>query len=382
MPNFSGKWTLTEQAQGTAAGTWTGLPLYELYAWGDGDDGRLGLNDTINRSSPVQVGGTTWALVSAGSYNNAATKTDGTLWTWGRGGVGQLGLNDTIYRSSPVQVGALTTWSQVSAGTDFAGAVKTDGTLWMWGRGNQGQLGHNNTIDVSSPVQVGALTTWYEVSTGGQHTAAIKTDGTLWAWGEAGEGRLGNNSTVDKSSPIQVGALTNWAQVSASSGSHTAAIKTDGTLWTWGFNTSGQLGQNNTVVTSSPVQVGALTTWAQVSARGNWTAAIKTDGTMWAWGDNGFGRLGTNTPETIDISSPTQIGALTTWAQVSAGGLDGLAIKTDGTLWAWGLNHNGQSGVNDTIARSSPIQVGSLTTWTQVSASSSFASFAINQTTT
>jgi alpha-tubulin suppressor-like RCC1 family protein len=301
------------------------------------------------------------------------------LWAWGNNNSGQLGLGNTAPRSSPVQVGSLTNWKQVSGGQYSTAAIKTDGTLWTWGNNNNGGgLGTNNTTSYSSPVQVGSLTNWKQVSVGSDgittsgHTAAIKTDGTLWSWGVNSSGQLGTNDIVHRSSPVQVGSLTNWKQVSAGS-YFTTAIKTDGTLWSWGLNSSGQLGTNNTTSYSSPVQVGSLTNWKQVSAGtdGNiispsgHTAAIKTDGTLWSWGLNSSGQLGTN--DVVNRSSPVQVGSLTNWKLVSAGSYFTTAIKTDGTLWSWGNNSNGQLGTNDVVHRSSPVQVGSLTNWKLVS---------------
>lgn len=158
----------------------------------------------------------------------------GELYAWGYGFNGMLGLNDTANRSSPVQVGALNTWSQIGGGTYSSLAVKVDGTFWSWGYNSSGQLGQNNTTNSSSPVQVGALTTWYQPSSStSKISAAVKTDGTLWSWGLNTAGALGLGDAVSRSSPVQVGALTTWAAVSAIS-SGCAAIKTDGTLWVWG----------------------------------------------------------------------------------------------------------------------------------------------------
>jgi len=138
MPNFSGVWNLKDQVQAIAAGRWTGVPTFELYAWGLNAGGRLGDGTVINRSSPVQIGTLTdWYEVSAGGSFSSAIKTDGTLWTWGGNDKGQLGQNNVIYRSSPVQVGALTNWSRVSAGENHCLATKTDGTLWAWGVNNE-----------------------------------------------------------------------------------------------------------------------------------------------------------------------------------------------------------------------------------------------------
>jgi alpha-tubulin suppressor-like RCC1 family protein len=337
-----------------------------LYSWGLNSDGYLGQGDTINRSSPIQVGSlANWLSIAAGYAHTISTKIDGTLWASARNLDGQLGDGTTINRSSPVQVGSLTTWSIVSAGRRHSVATKTDGTIWAWGRNAQGQLGDGTTVDKSSPIQVGLLTTWLNISAGQYATVAIKTNGTIWTWGQNVFGTLGTNDTIDRSSPVQVGSLSNWSLIS--SGNHSvAAIKTDGTLWSWGFNSSGKLGLNNTTYYSSPVQVGALTNWSKISSSlsGNHTLAIKTNGTLWAWGKNSYGQLGDGT--TINRSSPVQIGALTAWSMISPGNNQSLSTKTDGTLWAWGRNNDGQLGLGNTISLSSPVQVGSLTTWLSI----------------
>lgn len=240
--------------------------------------------------------------------------------------------------------------------------------LYAWGLNSNWQLGLNDQVSRSSPVQVGALINWSQVSGGNTFSAAIKTDGTLWTWGFNGAGQLGDNTVgFSKSSPIQIGALTNWYQVSAAtSGDHAISIKTDGTLWAWGDNIQGAIGNNTVTSRSSPVQVGALTDWAQISAGYRTSFSVKTNGTIWGWGRNNFGELGIN--DTLSRSSPVQIGSLTNWSQVSAGGLFTISIKTDGTLWAWGSNGAGQLGDNSTVLKSSPVQVGSLTNWSKISA--------------
>ena len=345
---------------------------YGLFTWGNNSNGQLGLGNTTYRSSPNQVGAlTTWSKIAGGGAGGGthtiAVKTDGTLWTWGMNGSGQLGIGGATSYSSPKQVGALTTWSKIAAGRAYTVSVKTDGTLWTWGDNNVGQLGLGNITNYSSPKQVGALTTWLAISGGGySHTIAVKTDGTLWTWGRNTEGQLGLGNTTGRSSPVQVGALTTWSTVAAGY-AHTIAVKTDGTLWTWGRNDRGQLGLGDTTYKSSPNQVGSLTTWSKVSAGAHHSISVKTDGTLWTWGRNNDGQSGLG--NTTYYSSPKQVGALTTWSLVEGSGNDrNLAIKTDGTLWAWGRNGSGQLGLGNTTNYSSPKQVGSLTTWSAIAA--------------
>ena len=340
-----------------------------LYAWGGNGSGQLGLEDITNRSSPVQVGSlSNWKQISVGSGQTAAVKTDGTLWTWGSNDFGQLGLGDITNRSSPTQVGALTNWKQVSAGYLQTVAVKNDGTIWIWGYNAGRRLGLGaDATHRSSPTQIGALTNWKQVSTF-DGTMAVKTDGTLWGWGYNNlYGQLGQGTVTvnDVSSPIQIGALTNWKQVQMG-GESTLAIKTDGTIWTWGRNDSGQLGLGDTTHRSSPVQVGALNTWSNIgSAPGSPTlSAVKTDGTLWIWGSNTQGQLGLG--DTTNRSSPTQVGALTNWKYIVSSS-SCLALKTDGTIWSWGFNSEGQLGVEDVTPRSSPVQIGALSNWKTIS---------------
>lgn len=207
------------------------------------------------------------------------------LWSWGYNAFGQLGLGNTTSRSSPVQVGALTNWSKVFAISVAGLATKTDGTLWSWGKNNRGQLGQGNTTDRSSPVQIGALTTWSKIAgTGSLYRSfgtyisglfsSIKTDGTLWSWGSNQYGQLGLGNVTDRSSPVQVGALTTWSKLSINgdmlyeNGTNIAVIKTDGTLWAWGTNHTGAFanGLTSPIRRSTPVQLlSGISDWTSVS---------------------------------------------------------------------------------------------------------------------
>jgi alpha-tubulin suppressor-like RCC1 family protein len=293
----------------------------------------------------------------------------GQLWAWGSNSSGSIGDNTTVKKSSPVQtIAGGSDWTKISGKENHKVGMKTDGTLWLWGQNNAGQLGDDTTVNKSSPVQtiVGG-TNWSSVACGGNHTAAIKTDGTLWLWGQNSYAQLGDDTNVSKSSPVQtIAGGTNWSSVSCGR-EHTAAIKTDGTLWLWGWGGSGRLGDNTTnVSTSSPVQtiVGG-NNWSSVSCGRDHTAAIKTDGTLWVWGLNNAGQLGDDT--TDNKSSPVQtIVGGTNWSKVDGGYSVTAAIKTDGTLWLWGQNYDGNLGDDTTVSKSSPVQTIAGGSWTSV----------------
>ena len=354
----------------------TSTTLYNLFTWGLNSEGQLGLGNITNYSSPKQVGSFYWTNVSGGTNNSFAVKSDGTLWSWGQNNNGQLGLGNTTYYSSPKQVGSLTNWNNISTGRNAVLAIKTDGTLWSWGNNYVGSLGLGNTTYRSSPNQIGALTTWLRVAMSGYGTAyAITTSGALYSWGSNFYGELGRSTSgggTNTSSPVQVGALTTWLNISA--GKYSAyAIKTDGTFWSWGFNVVGQLGLNNRTNYSSPKQIGALTTWLRVAGGPYYAVAVKTDGTLWAvGGNNAAGQMGLG--NTTEYSSPKQVGSLTTWLNVACGGQEfTFASKTDGTLWSWGRGTEGQLGLGNTTSYSSPKQIGASVTWGSFSAGRYFA---------
>ena len=303
-----------------------------LWSWGVNANGNLGLNQASGAySSPIQVGtDTTWnkiAVLYKGGDQMSSIKDDGTFWTWGGGFYGSMGINlNNPRRSSPTQVGTETTWKQVSIAQYWQLATKTDGTLWEWGNGTEGQLGQNDRTDRSSPVQIPG-TSWAHSQVGQGFGLAVRTDGTLWAWGENTNGKLGQNASVNahKSSPTQIPGTT-WASGEfqlATAANSVASIKTDGTLWVWGESGSWNiLGLNSPQHShvSSPTQLPG-TDWSSISY--TYTSqfrAIKTDGSMWNWGRNGYGSLGQNqNPSDLQgFSSPTQVPG-TTWASGGAG---------------------------------------------------------------
>jgi len=187
---------------------------------------------------------------------------------------------------SPVQIGTATNWQEVAAGHSNTIALKSDGTLWAWGSNSDGQLGRGSSDSLTTnnvPVQIGTVTTWTGIVAGAYHTLAKRADGTLWAWGDNSNGQVGNGSTTDVTSPFQLGAATNWNVITASFYA-SAATRSDGTLWTWGRNFEGQLGDGTLVQRSSPGQLGTGTNWQSVQGGYFHFLATKTDGSLWSWG--------------------------------------------------------------------------------------------------
>ena len=348
---------------GTEA-TWTALTIQNtcsgiksdgtVWTWGLGQNGQLGQGTNVAKSSPTQIPGTYGSIVSS-IYHSVLVKTDGTMWTTGRNQQGQLGQNTGGYnigrRSSPVQIPG-TGWNPTQGATYLTTAnndggtihVKTDGSMWVWGQTSNGQLPLVDKQSRSSPTQVGTDTDWGygEGKLGGNgdnSTFNIKTDGTLWAWGNNDGGQLGVPGSP-QSSPIQVGTDTNWAWVPPNGGRSEynkmmAAIKTDGTLWTWGWKKDGCLGHNehggpsgDQDPYSSPKQVGTDTNWSKVSIGAYACYATKTDNTFWVWGNNDYGKLGINkSPSPAEgRSSPVQVPG-TNWKIGSGGIYNGGGLK-------------------------------------------------------
>ena len=355
----------------------------ELWTWGDGFfNPRLG-SATFTVLTPVTVftGGTNWKQVSCGNDHAAAIKTDGTLWIWGRNGNGQLGNNTTTERYTPLTtfVGG-TDWKQVSCGEASTAAVKTDGSLWIWGDNTVGILGTNDATQRLTPVTTFAGgNDWKSVfmgdaGGGDPHTLAIKTDGSLWTWGANGDGQLGNFTRTARSTPVTTFAGGNdWKSVSGGRG-HTGAVKTDGTLWVWGGNNGGRLGihQGDFETRNTPVTTFAGgTNWKQIVCNGGGgMCAVKTDGSLWGWGYNNYGQLGINVNDTFSfIRTPvTTFSGGNNWKSVGGGYDWNTAIKTDGTLWVWGRNTGGQLGDNSTTNRFTPVTTfAGGNNWKQVS---------------
>ena len=332
-----------------------------LWAWGSGSFSALGLgSSTSNVYALTQVGtDKNWVSVTAYGDHSAALKSDGTLWVWGRNNYGQLGLgtSGSTNQTTPIKVNNDTDWAAVAAAQNFTMALKTDGTLWCWGRNNSGQLGigSSGSTTQNSPRKVNDDTDWAMVATWrANHTAAIKSDGSLWAWGSNGQGQVGDGTLVNKTSPTRVGTDNDWASVKVGS-VHTVAQKTDGSIWAWGFDYHGQLAlgiEEDETPRPNPIRVPVPL------GTGNWmlgrygvgdsfVVAQKTDGSVWSWGENYYGALGVGDDE--DRYTPVRVGtAVTNWAFIAGGNLHALYVRADGSLYVVGSNNNGQLGLGNT----------------------------------
>jgi len=331
--------------------------------------------------------------VAGGDFHTIELKSDGTVWSWGSNKYGQLGDGTMIDSPAPIQVSSLTNVTDIAAGGEHSISLKNDGTVWTWGYNRYGQLGNGTTIDSPVPIQVNGLTDVTDIATGEDHSIALKNDGTVWTWGYNRYGQLGVETTEEcefglmnwycSTTPIQVSGLTDVTAIAAGV-FHSIALKSDGTVWTWGGNYWGQLGDGTTTGSTTPVQISELTDVTDIAAGGRHTVAVKSDGTVWTWGSNEHGQLGDGTT-TYNTTTPVQVSGLTDVTDIAAGGRHTIAVKSDGTVWTWGSNEHGQLGVTtteicevystgrylstySTFCSTTPVQVSDLTDITAITA--------------
>ena len=382
-------------AQTIGAGSFHSLALCTtdsvVRSWGANSNGQLGINDTLGRDFAVGVHGSgnngyLGGVVSIIARENfsLALKGNGTVWAWGLGADGEMGNNTKADQWTPVQVhgpgnaGFLTNVVAISGGYAHALVLKSDSTVWAWGDNTNGELGDNTTTDDSTPVQVhgpgntGFLTGIIAIAAGQQFSVALKADGTVWAWGFNAPASLGDNTTIQRNTPVQVhgpgnvGFLTNITAIAAGGG-HALAIKNDSTVWSWGLNINGELGNIPGFLDSLPAQVhgpgnvGFLTGITYIKTGDYYSAAISKDSTVWTWGYNYYGQLGVNDTTQrnapVEVHGPGNVGFLKGITSISLGDEHTLALKNDGTLWAWGWNGNGQLGNDSTVDKWTPINI-------------------------
>lgn len=345
-----------------------------LFAWGYNYRGEVGDGTATRRTSPTQIGQDIgWKAVSGGLYHTVALKPDGTVNIWGED------IYGSINRNIPAPLADSGPWVSVSGGQAHTAALKADGTLWTWGYNFDSELGVSDRIDRNVPTKVGTAVNWTAVASGWNHTVALNSLGEIWAWGRNQFGQVGDGAVINRLYPVMIVETGPWTNIAAGK-YHTAAIKQDGTLWTWGYNAFGQLGKDPTTLPFSqvPVQVGNDTDWLAIAAGANHTLALKQNGELWVWGHNGQGQLGNGTiassyvPETVELPPDPDLPPGSKWVAVVGGTTHTLALASNGSLWAWGHNNNGELGINSTAYRRlTPKRVGSGTDWVSISANGS-----------
>jgi alpha-tubulin suppressor-like RCC1 family protein len=387
---------LAEVAQGTdvvsvwggARGTIVLKSDGTVWTWGINGFGKLGIGDTnpIRMNVPVEVHGVgnigymnSVKAIMGCEMHNVALRADGTVWSWGWNSFGQLGDGTTNDAWAPVQTGLtavppLTSVVKLGGRPYFTLAVKSDGTVWAWGMNRYGQMG-NGTVNplggpqVTVPVLVsnslpgGPINNPVQVTCGYQFGAALTTNGTVWTWGGGAHGELGQGSSINSSYyPAQVPGLTNITSISAG-WFHIVGVKSDGTVWAWGNNSNGELGDGTTVNRWNAIQVLNVSNAIAASGGDSHSSALTSDGAIWKWGLNDLGELGNGTTNTSANPYPAKIltdtfgNPFTNVVMMAARDYHNIAVKADGSVWMWGANDQGQCGVGNTndVWRPSPV---------------------------
>ena len=322
---------------------------------------------------PVEVAGLFGVTaISAGANYNLALKSDGTVWAWGDNAYGQLGDGVTTPSDVPVRVSGLTGVVKIFTGADDAFALTSDGTLWAWGNNAYGQLGDGTKANALTPVRV-PIANVSMIAAGDAHTLVLKSDGTLWSWGRNDNGQLGNGTETDNMFPTQIDpydsvGIKGMTAVFAG-GDSSYAIRSDGSVWAWGNNLDGQLGQAglgsndsagcaSTLCVPTPTQIPGLSGVASMSAGEGHVVALKSDGTVWTWGSNRDGQAGAGTPGSPGwVDSPQPVTGLTGILAAVAGGDHSVALRSDDSVVAFGANAYGQLGIGTLSDTASPTEV-------------------------
>ena len=371
------------QIKAIAAGAGHTIALNQqghVWAWGGNWAGQLGHGTAVEQRTPVPVKGEEGegsmagiVAIAAGVEHSVALRRDGSVWTWGGNRYGQLGDGTTREQNAPVRVkgnggeGYLAGITAIAAGVGHTAALKDDGTVWVWGRKDMHEWDESHCFPGQVKRKDGEyLTGITAIAAGEEHTVALREDGTVWAWGINWEGTLGDGTTTRTYDAVQA-KIAACAAVAAGGRASFALKEEAGTVWSWGDNYAGQLGDGTSAHQLTPVQVkgaageGFLTGVTQTAAGMGHTVASKHDRTVWAWGSGSYGRIGDG--HTTARYTPVQVkagggeGYLTGVIAVAAGEGHSVALKDDGTVWAWGSNDHGQLGDATAHNRHVPVQV-------------------------
>lgn len=333
-------------------------------AWGMNNHWQLGSTVTDNRTRPGPVVGLTGADIvdlAAGGNSNAygfglALMSNGTVEAWGYNYDGQTGDGSASQRAFPVQAAGLTDVVAVAAGGLHSLALRSDGTVWSWGYNNYGQVGTDAGPRIRVPTQVAGITDVVAISAGSAHSLVVRADGTVWGWGLNNYGQLGDGTTTNTNVPVEAVALEGVRSVAAGV-NHSLAVLIDGTVKAWGYDGNGELGDGSAGGHRTvPGIVNGLSNISQVDTTAQGSIALAADGTVSTWGGNSSGELGNGTS---GGNRPTagEVPDLADIAEVAGGSGHILALDSDGTVYGWGANGNGQIGDGSTTTRTAPVVV-------------------------
>ena len=378
---LAGCTALTAGVSGLAAGPAqarvTGIIFQSrvVASWGDNAYGQLGDGTTVSRFRYGDIGVANDVVqVAAGYDHGLAVRSDGSVWAWGGNSLGQLGDGTTTARITPVLVAGLTGITQVAAGVRYSLALRSDGTVWAWGDNVSGQLGRGTFSDhEATPARVTVLNGVTKISAGGGFGLALRSDGIVFAWGANGGGQLGTSTPDRSSKPVKVAGLSQVTGIAAgwdsSVATEASGISAVTSVWTWGANDYGQLGDGTLANHATPERVAGIpASIAGVSVGGKFAVVLGADGSVWGWGDNRAGELAAAN-EGDKVTRPVNgIRSGSGITRLSAGGGHVLALRSDGTVLAWGYNGSGQLGRGTVATVGGPAPVTGLASVTQVSA--------------
>ncbi|MFN2613570.1 MAG: Ig-like domain-containing protein [Actinomycetota bacterium] len=338
-----------------------------VYAWGANANGQLGNGTHTSGSSPARTSALSAVIaVAAGGSHTLALRADGTAFAWGDNGDGELGNNSTINASVPAPVSGLSDAIALAAGQFHSLALSSDGTVRAWGRGSDGQLGTGVATSATTPSVVTGLGDVAAIAAGDAHSLVAKRDGSVWAWGRSADGQAGTLSTI-QAVPARIPGIDHAIAVAGGS-AHSLALCADGGVVSWGSDRYGQLGDGTTSTGANPTprRVSGLAHIVSIAAGGNHSLALASDGTVWAWGTNARGELGNGT--TNPSATPVKVSGLADVVGIAAGTAHSVAVRSDGSVWAWGAGASGQLGDGTAADHLTPVEATSLTAATMVAA--------------
>jgi alpha-tubulin suppressor-like RCC1 family protein len=344
----------------------------QVWSWGENNKGQLGVNSFVSYCTPVSILGAkkTFCKVIGGEWHALAIDHNGRVWSWGYNNYGQLGNNDTPNKYTPVSIlGNKKTFCNITGGFGITTGIDNHNQVWSWGDNSLGQLGDNTVINQCTPVLIaGVPKSFCKIANGLYHTTGIDNYGQVWSWGDNSSGQLGDNTVINQCTPVLIaGAPKSFCKIE-NGDYHSIAIDKYGQVWGWGGNGYGQLGDNSITYYSTPVAIqGSPKLFCSIHGGVGYSIGIDNSGQVWGWGRNDVGQLGDNTGD--NKCTPVSIhGVKRTFCTISAGSSHSSGIDNNGQLWVWGENGNGQFGDGSTTNQCTPVSIhGVKKTFCQIS---------------